>query len=63
MTGEEHYKQAENALDRAYHFIWGDGGNVEVGLAFAALAEAHATLANAAATAELAAATTRTVPA
>jgi hypothetical protein len=45
MTGPEHYREAEFLNKRAYHYIYGDGADVQVGLGFAAMAQVHATLA------------------
>jgi hypothetical protein len=50
-TGSHHYQEAEYLLERAHHYIYGDGGDVEVGLGFAAMAQVHATLADTAASA------------
>jgi len=44
-TGAEHYRDAERSLERAHHYIEGDGANPAVGAAFAAQAQAHAMLA------------------
>lgn len=52
MSGPEHYREAEYLTARAYHYIYGDGADVQVGLGFAAMAQVHATLAVAAAEAE-----------
>ena len=45
MSGPEHYMEAERLAERADHFIYGDGGDVATGHAFAVLAAVHADLA------------------
>lgn len=44
-TGPQHYREAEYLAKRAYHYIYGDGGDVQAGVGFAAMAQVHATLA------------------
>lgn len=48
MTGPEHYKKAEELVERAHHFTYGDGADPVIGAALAAEAQVHATLALAA---------------
>lgn len=45
MTGPEHRAEAEHLVERAYHYIYGDGADPATGAGFAAMAQAHATLA------------------
>lgn len=51
MNGAEHYADAERLIERAWHYVHGDGADPVVGAGFASMAQAHATLALAAAAA------------
>ena len=44
-TDENYERQAVWRAQRAYHFTYGDGGNVSIGAALAAEAQVYATLA------------------
>jgi hypothetical protein len=41
-----HYEEAEALAQKAWHYIYGDGGDLPLGQAFGMLAQVHATLAS-----------------
>ncbi|MBA9003754.1 hypothetical protein [Thermomonospora cellulosilytica] len=45
MTKSRHYRQAEQLVDQAHHFTYGDGADPVTGAALAAEAQTHAILA------------------
>jgi hypothetical protein len=52
VNGPNHYREGEAALDKAWHFLYGDGADPATGAGFAAVAQAHFAAAQAAATVE-----------